>query len=149
METLIIYSSIYHGNTEKIAIAMGETLNAKTIKTADAKSEDLNRFDLVGFGSGVYAMRMDGELIHFVEELPRIEGKKAFVFTTSGMGRDFSGSMANILIKKGFDIIGRFDCKGFDDWGPLKLKGGVNKGKPDGTDITAAKEFARGLFLQA
>ena len=145
-EVLIIYSSIHHQNTKKIAIAMGEVLNAKTVKTTDVKPEDLSKFDLIGFGSGIYAMRADDGLLHLIENLPQMTGKKAFVFTTSGMGIAFSGSLAKTLRKKEFDVIGKFDCRGFVDWGPFRLVRGVNKGKPDDSDIAMAKEFAKELI---
>ena len=35
------------------------------------------------------------------------------------------------------NIVGRFSCKEFDTFGPLKLIGGVSKGHPDEKDIAA------------
>ena len=37
--------------------------------------------------------------------------------------------------------IGRFQCKGFDTYGPFKLIGGIAKGHPDQKDIREAVEF--------
>ena len=34
--------------------------------------------------------------------------------------------------------VGAFCCPGFDTWGPLRLVGGVNKGRPDDTDLERA-----------
>jgi flavodoxin len=49
------------------------------------------------------------------------------------------------LSGKGFEIIGEFSCKGFDTWGPFKLIGGLNKGKPDEEDFKSAERFANSL----
>jgi hypothetical protein len=49
------------------------------------------------------------------------------------------------LIGKGFTIIGEFSCKGFNTFGPLKLVGGINKGRPNESDLNKAENFARCL----
>lgn len=36
METLIVYKSVFHGNTKKITIAMAEVLNAKFLDVENA-----------------------------------------------------------------------------------------------------------------
>ncbi len=146
MKTIIIYSSWHHNNTEKIAEAMADVLKAKAVKTKDADISELAEYDLLGFGSGIYAMRADKKLIELINKIPLDWQKNAFVFTTSGMGTDFSKSLEKLLIKRRITVIGRFDCKGFETWGPFKLKGGINKGKPDETDILNAKAFARELL---
>ena len=42
-------------------------------------------------------------------------------------------------------IADEFCCKAWDSWGPLKLFGGINKGRPDEKDLAAAKAFAERL----
>jgi len=49
------------------------------------------------------------------------------------------------LAGRGFSIVDEFSCKAWDSWGPLKLIGGINKGRPDEQDLAAAREFARRL----
>ena len=39
-------------------------------------------------------------------------------------------------------MLGNFSCTGFDEFGPLKLIGGLNKGKPDQKDVENAVKFA-------
>jgi hypothetical protein len=41
--------------------------------------------------------------------------------------------------------VGDFSCNGWDTWGPLKLVGGTNKGRPNEQDLQEARVFARGL----
>ncbi|MEM3392008.1 MAG: flavodoxin family protein [Candidatus Bathyarchaeia archaeon] len=148
MKALIIYSSVHHKNTEKIAQAMAEVLNADLVETQNAKAEDILKYDLIGFGSGIYMFKHHKLLFKFVKSLKYVEGKRAFIFSTSGSlnGKKFHKKLREELIKKGFNIIGEFNCLGWDTFGFLKLIGGVNKGKPDESDIKNAKNFAKELI---
>jgi flavodoxin len=58
-------------------------------------------------------------------------------------------SLRKKLLDKCFEIIGDFSCKGFDNFGPFKLIGGLNKGHPNQEDIKKAKEFARKVKQKA
>jgi flavodoxin len=148
MKVLIVYSSMHHKNTEKIAQAMAEVLNADLIEAKNAKAEDILKYDLIGFGSGIYMFKHHKSLFKFVKNLKAADGKKAFIFSTSGSlnGKKFHKKLREELIKKGFKIIDEFNCLGWDTFGLLKLIGGVNKGKPDETDIENARNFARELI---
>ena len=50
--------------------------------------------------------------------------------------------MREKLQSKGFTIIGEFSCKGYNTNSFLQYFGGMNKGKPDSTDLKNAREFA-------
>jgi flavodoxin len=108
---------------------------------------DLADYDLIGFGSGIYWGKHDRKLLDLVSGLPRVNGKKAFIFSTSGLraGRVFNRRLRRNLLERDFDIIGAFSCRGFDTVWPLRLVGGVNKGRPNATDLEAAASFARAL----
>jgi len=54
MNSLIIYQSIHHNNTEKIAQIMAKELNADLVKINQVKDLDVSGYDLIGFGSGIY-----------------------------------------------------------------------------------------------
>ncbi|MBN2517461.1 MAG: flavodoxin family protein [Candidatus Altiarchaeota archaeon] len=145
MKTLIIYHSEHHMNTEKVAKAMAKVLDAKLVRVGDAKAEMLKDYDLIGFGSGVYGFKPHQDIVGFVESLPKMK-KKAFVFTTSGSGKEkYTDKLRWQLSEKGFDLLGCFTCKGFCTWGPFKLFGGGAKGHPDEGDLEKAREFAEGL----
>jgi flavodoxin len=145
MKTLIVYTSVHHQNTEKVAKVMAEELKADLILVADAKPETLAAGDLVGFASGIYFGKHHKTLLKFVETLPLMTGKRAFVFSTSGDGKIHHAALKEKLVNRGFSIVDEFCCKGWDTVGPLKLFGGINKGRPDENDLAAAREFARGL----
>lgn len=146
MKTLIIYKSIHHQNTQKIAQVLAKELEAKILDVSQAKKEDLEDFDLVGFGSGIYMWRHHKQLLDFVDRLPVFNGKKAFIFSTSGMKfftQRFHRPLKEKLSNKGFKIVGDFNCPGWDTFGPLKIFGGVNKGRPNEKDFQLAREFAK------
>lgn len=147
MKTAIIYKSIHHGNTKKVAETMARALKADLIDLKDAKPEIINEYDLIGFGSGIYYYRPHKKLRKFIEGLNNIENrnKKAFTFITSGNGKPNKWLNEN-LTKKGFEVLGDFTCKGFDTYGPLKLVGGHNKGQPNEKDLKDAENFAKELI---
>ena len=144
MKTAIIYKSIHHGNTKKIAEAMADTLEADLFDLKDANTNIIKEYDLIGFGSGIYYYRPHKKLRKFVEELDNVENKKAFHFSTSGNGK-YNNWLEKKLSRKGFEIIGEFHCKGLDTYALSKLIGGINKGKPDEEDLKNAENFANSL----
>jgi flavodoxin len=81
--------------------------------------------------------------------LPPVTKKKAFIFSTSGQtGKTskFHQKLREALESKGFDIVGEFNCAGFDTYGVLKIMGGIQKGHPDEADLKQAEIFAKGLI---
>ncbi|MCQ8893354.1 MAG: flavodoxin family protein [Methanolinea sp.] len=146
MKTLVVYVSVHHGNTEKVARAIAGELGADLVTIDGARQADLKAYDLICFGSGIFFGKHHKSLLEFVENLPHGEGKKAFVFSTSGKGDPAQNAfLKDLLKKKGYAVIGEFACKGWDSWGPFRIIGGINKGRPNESDLEEAKEFARGL----
>lgn len=141
MKTLIIYKSLNKG-TEKIAQAMAEQINAHIAKVEDVKPEDLAKYDLVGFGSGIYASKFHKGMYKFIEKMP-CANRNAFVFCTSGSGKFEEKQIRGRLSEKGCKINGEFCCPG-----EFKMLGFTldQKGHPDEKDIESARVFARGLL---
>ena len=81
---------------------------------------------------GYYFSKFDKRLISFVGDLPKSMNKNAFLFSTSGSGnyKKAHEELRTHLIAKDFVVIGEWNCKAFDTYGPLKLFGGINKGSP-------------------
>ena len=146
MKTVIIYTSMHHQNTQKVATVMAEELGADLVPVAQAQPGTLDGYDLAGFGSGIFFGKHHQTLMQFVETLPTGAGRRAFVFSTSGKGGNgMHAALKEELAGRGFSIVDEFSCKAWDSWGPLKLIGGINKGRPDEQDLAAAREFARRL----
>lgn len=152
MKTAIVYVSIHHGNTEKVAKTFAKVLNADLKKPEQIDPNSLLDFELIGFGSGIYFGKHHKSLLEFAEKLPPTN-KKAFIFSTCGgtHGKTFSVEnfhkpLKTILTAKGFNIVGEFNCAGFDTFGPLKLVGGISKGRPNEEDLKNAERFAENLI---
>ncbi|HEY5561997.1 MAG TPA: flavodoxin family protein [Clostridiaceae bacterium] len=147
MKTLIIYASIHHGNTEKVGKAMAECLSADLKKANEVNTNILNDYDLIGFGSGIYGGKFHNNILEMFNKLPNLPNKKAFIFSTSGQGKtEYNNPIEQKLKEKGLKIVGSFGCKGFDTFGPLKLFGGIGKGRPNEEDLQKAKAFAENLI---
>ncbi len=151
MKTVIVCVSVSHGNTEKIARAIGEALDARVVEPEDITAAELAACDLVGFGSGIYGMAFHPRLCRFIHDLPRTEGQKAFVFATRGGPElpfwPYTRPLARVLESKGFEVIDTFLCRAWDTWGPLRLVGGINKGRPNAGDLDAARAFGERLTV--
>jgi flavodoxin len=146
MKTLIIYTSVHHQNTEKVAKVIAEELAADLVPVDQAQSRPLAEYDLIGFGSGIYFMKHHKTLLQFVETLLAVTGRRAFIFSTSGEGGiGKHAALKEKLVYREFSIEGEFSCKGWDTFGPMKLIGGINKGRPNAEDLEKARVFARGL----
>jgi flavodoxin len=144
MKCLVVYDTMT-GNTTPVAKAIAQVLKAKLVKCSKIKPSQLAKYDLIGFGSGVYAMKLHKSLLNLADKL-QCQNKKAFIFSTAGspsLKFIWHSKLKGKLLDKCFEIIGDFSCKGYDNFGPFKLIGGLNKGHPNSEDIKKAKEFAR------
>jgi flavodoxin len=150
VKSAVVYVSVHHGNTEKVAKVIAKTLKAKLFRVSDASAKKLEDYKLIGFGSGIYFVRHHQTLMKFVEKLPENEGKKAFIFSTAGVKKRGYATMAHkplrdSLKSKKFDVIDEFNCPGHDTYSILKFIGGINKGRPNKDDLEKAEQFAKGL----
>lgn len=147
MRTLIVYKSVHHGSTKKIAKAIAEVLKADLREPHEVDVDRIEEYDLIGFGSGIYWMKHHKEILQLASRLPKVKEKKAFIFSTHGSG---SVALYHLPLKqklkaKGFSIVGEFSCIAHDAAGILKLIGGINKGRPNEQDIEKAQKFAKSL----
>lgn len=151
MKTLLVLYSYHHHNTEKIAKVFAKVLDAQIKTPEQINIEELQDYDLVGFGSGIYSAKHDESLLEIADELPKVNNKNAFLFSTAGItgkskaSKDHA-SLREILESKGYTIVDEFQCKGFNTNSFLKLFGGMNKGRPNARDLKHAKEFAQNLL---
>ena len=85
MKALVIYISVHHGNTEKIAKVMANTLDADLLQVKQMDASMLEQYDFIGFGSGIYFGKYHKSLLDFADTLPMLRNKKTFIFSTSGL----------------------------------------------------------------
>lgn len=148
-KTLIIYVSFHHNNTRKVLNAVRPILDADLRTPSQLKPEDLKHYDLIGLASGTIYGMLHRSILEFISHID-LPDKKYFIITTSGMAmkgkNDSVGKAQRLLEGAGKKVIGTFDCRGWDSWGPLKLIGGIKKKHPTPDDIKAAKKFAHFLL---
>jgi len=144
----VIYASFHHGNTRKVAEAIAQVLSADLLEVRSVSARQLGRYDLIGFGSGIYFRTHYPPMIALASNLGPAEGKRAFIFSTAGLPRLsplFHRPLRAVLAEKGYEIAGEFACKGHDSYAIFALIGGINKGRPNAADLERARQFARGL----
>jgi len=146
MKTLICYASVHHGNTKKIAEAMAQAIGAEVVAAKGLTTKNIDGYDLVGFGSGIYFSKHHKSLLDAIDSLPPATGKGAFVFSTAGFPAGkflFHRALKTKLREKGFIITGDFSCRGLDTYKIFGTFGGMNKGHPDNNDLDRAQTFAK------
>ncbi len=115
---------------------------------------DLEKARLLGLGSGIFDQAHHKALLDLAEALPPAPGRKVFIFSTSGVSRhmapglheeDPHKALRERLIARGCEIVGEFNCVGYNDNSLLVLIGGINQGRPNAKDIALAEAFADSL----
>ena len=159
MKCLLVLFSYHHNNTEKVARVFSRVLDAEIKTPEQVDPEDLQEYDLVGFGSGIYDEKHHPSLLDLADRLPQVNDKKAFLFSTTGVPANVSGEsyistevrkahtpLREKLESKGYVIVDEFICAGFNTNSFLRYFGGINKGRPNAEDLKHAEEFAKNLM---
>jgi flavodoxin len=150
MKSLLVLFSYHHKNTEKIAKVFAKVLDAQIKTPKQIKPEELQEYNLIGFGSGIYSDKHHKSLLDLADKIPQVTNKKAFIFSTSAvMGKEKIAKdhtmLREKLHNKGYTIVDEFSCKGFNTNSFLKYFGGMNRGRPNAEDLLYAEEFAHRL----
>ena len=142
-DCIVVYESIYNGNTARLALAMAEELGCACVTASEAGRMDLSRYAAIGFGSGIYFGCHHPSLLGLASRTAGA-GRSAFIFSTRGapfLG-GYHAELAKTLEAAGFGLLGSFSAKGYDCTGPFTIIGGGNRGKPDEGDLRRAAAFA-------
>ena len=160
MKSLIVVFSYHHRNTQKVAEVVAKVLDAPVKSPQETGSDELKKYDLIGFGAGIDSGKHYKEILDFADALPQVAEKKAFIFSTCGAPMKFMeldkteftiyvaknhSSLREKLQSKGYMIVDEFSCAGFNTNSLNKLFGGINKGRPNAEDLEQAEEFAQNL----
>jgi flavodoxin len=153
VKCLVIVFSYHHKNTEKIANEFSEVLHAQVKSPDQVIPEELQEYDLIGFGAGIDSGRHYKPLLDLADRLPAVDGKAGFIFSTSAMQGETKVKSDHSLLRrklesKGYGIVGEFSCKGFNTNSFLKYFGGMNKDRPNREDLMNARAFAQTLAKQ-
>ena len=110
---VILYVFSGTGNTLKVASLYKKYLDAEVTVYRVAKSSPIppspEDYDLIGIGYPIHAFSAPEPILKFVKTLPEMQGKRAFVFKSSGEGLHLndgsSQKLIKILKKKGYDVL--------------------------------------------
>lgn len=130
MKILVIYDSVF-GNTEKIAAAMGDAINAKAIKITDITRQDLDDLDLLIIGSPTRAFRPTPAVAAWIKGLKSdsLSGVKVAAFDTRVSLELVNSRFLNFMVKL-FGYAAKPMSEG------LVKKGGVAVSAPEGFYVT-------------
>jgi len=150
MKTLLVLFSYHHNNTEKVADVFAKVLDSQIKTPQQIDPKELQEYSLIGFGSGIYGEKHHKLLLDLADNLPQVNNRKAFIFSTSAIQGKAKVAKDHSLLRKklqskGYIIVDEFSCKGFNTNSFMKYFGGMNKGRPNAKDLKHAEEFAQNL----
>ena len=147
----IVYSSTHHGNTEKVLNKIKEKFpETVLIKAGDFNPDDFNRYEAIGFVSGIFYFKFAKPVDKLFEQaLVGSVQKLFFIYTAGAVNAGFEKTLRKKTEQSGKICLGIFGCKGFDTFGPLKLIGGLNKNRPNEKDFKNAIDFFEKNIMNA
>ena len=145
LKAVIVYYSAT-GSTAKVAkaIAKGlrQTMSCDLLKVKKADPKKMAQYDLIGIGGPIWYYRDTANLKLFVQRMPEMEGKPAFLFCTHGSEPiGFFDSLGGSVMKKKLTVI----C--WNDWYGSVFhvlhmpKPYLTDGHPDSIDLAQAEAF--------
>ncbi len=136
------------GNTGQYADAIYRGMKSviscdvANIKKIDPKK--LGKYDVVAIGSPNWYMRTPANVLNFIYDMPRMEGKHAVLFGSHGSGGPcIFWIMGRQVVKKGLTIIGWSDWYGSDHLTPHVCVPDNEWGHPDSVDRAEAEAFGK------
>lgn len=151
MKSLLVVYSYHHMNTEKVAKVFAQILGAQIKTPQQIDPQEIQQYDLLGFGAGIDSGKHYQPVLDFVDKLPQAENKNVFIFSTAALtdnkkrGKDHS-VLREKLESKGYIVIGEFQCKGFNTNSFMRFFGGMNRGRPNSKDLKEAETFILNLL---
>lgn len=141
---IVIYESIYKGNTKKIADSISQILGCRMVNSSEASEIDLSEYEAIGFGSGIYFGSHHPALIKVAEQMDNSR-QRVFIFSSRGnpVHGKYHAPLREVLINKGKLIAGEISLRGYDGTGPFLIFGGGNCGRPNEKDVEKAVKFIK------
>jgi len=150
MDVTLIYFS-QSGNTRRIAETMAEVFRGvghatRLVSLKKASSLDAVSGDLLGIGTPCFSSQAPTPVKAFLQNLPPLDHKRAFVFATSGgaPGRVLY-DLTRLLQSKGADIVGGFLTRG-ELHHPAPCLHGRMPNRPNAEDFAQARRFATAVI---
>ena len=100
MNTIVVYKTKY-GSTKTYAEWIGEELNCKVADAKKIKIDELEKYDTIIYGGGLYAEIINGVIL-ITKNMDRLKSKKIAVYTTGITPLDCRDYYDKIVIEKNF-----------------------------------------------
>ncbi len=149
MNMLLVYFS-QTGNTRKVAQTMADEFGMKghtvrVLPMMETPLADITGCDVLGIGTPCFESQAPTPVKDYLSTLPYMQGKRAFVFATSGgsPGRVLH-DLARLLQSKGASVMAGFKARGTVHHPAPCLMGRMPE-RPDQKDLTHARVFAESL----
>ena len=124
------------GNTKRLAEAVAEAVGAQALPISEPVTEQT---DILFLGNSYYAFSIDPEVRSFIRTLDKDKVGRIVNFGSAAMLNSTWKKVKAEADKIGVKMDEReFHCKG-------EFKG-VHKGRPNGDDLKAAKDFAKSII---
>ena len=121
------------GNTKRLAEAVAKAVGVEALPISTPITEPV---DVLFLGNSYYAFTIDPEVRNFIRGLDKNKVGKIVNFGSAAMLNSTYRKVKAEADKAGIPMDEReFHCKG-------EFKG-IHRGKPDGSDLEAAAQFAR------
>jgi ferredoxin/flavodoxin len=136
------------GNTGQYAAAihkgMKEVVSCDVAFIKKINPKKLGKYDIVAIGSPNWYMRTPANVLNFIYDMPRMEGKHAILFGSHGSGGPcIFWIMGRQILRKGLTIIGWSDWYGSDHLTPHVCVPDNEWGHPDSVDLAEAEAFGK------
>ena len=145
LKAVIVYYSAT-GSTFKVAKAicqgMRKTMSCDLVKIKKADPKKMAQYDVIGLGGPIWYYRDTANLKLFLNKMPMMEGKPAFLFCTHGSEPiGFFDSLGQTAMKRKLTIIGWNDWYGSVFHVLHMPKPYLTDGHPDAIDLAQAEAF--------
>lgn len=135
------------GNTQRVAEAVAQVLDAELHSAAELDEQQLAGLDVVGLGSGVYWLGHDREVYALASRIP--PSTPVFTITTSGfrlgfLVRFYQWRLRRKLRRRGIVVKGELYSPGQDKFVLFRWMG-LSRGRPNAQDLERAQSFSQGV----
>ncbi len=100
MNAIVVYKTKY-GSTRTYAEWIGKELNCKVVDAKGIKIEELEKFDIIIYGGGLYAEIINGVSL-ITKNMDKLKNKKIVVYTTGITPIDCRDYYDKLVVEKNF-----------------------------------------------
>ena len=142
-EIAVIYASVHHGNTKRLLEEASSDIGIDLINAENAAHTDLSKYKAVGFASGIYMSKFHKSLVNFLDSKPILPKNTFIIYTSGSGGKKYADAISKQLVGLDLKILGVYQCKGYDTYGPFKIIGGIAKGHPNRDDAEKCSDLLK------